>query len=386
MLKVILKFSFFIGVCLFLLGADAEPIMKIKICDGTDETPCAKVQNINGVNRVQTTGLVQIDQLFGQYPKGSTWFYIGTELDSTGVGAAGDIVTVTIPAGVNPDGGSCAAVDVDTTVTAGMVADDNPEIALAAQIVSDLNGDANFAPCWKAIRMKDFSGVFIESDFFSSYGVRTSWDATTTGTTVVTKGFDDISLRGLGTELTQSPNDPRQGVLGIAGSLQLTPGGAVNLFTEKALNGGSEDMNVDGSGTTQTFCIDPDATNEKIVQFLTFSGTDNGIKYSQFLAISTLSNGILVRFKSEDNVGQFGVIDTTDDFEDGWANRPSDFSLAIQAGGDHFNGTKDLTESTIILSPTGTYATDDYVCVDIRDNLTAINELNFRAKGFLREP
>ena len=209
-----------------------------------------------------------------------------------------------------------------------------------------------------------------------------------TGSSSVTLGFDTFVLRGKPTELNKSVDDPRQGILSFAGVVTLSPTSVTDIFVEKALDSGSsDDMTVDGSVTPVEFFIDAHPTKQKIIQYLTFSGTANGIKYQQFLNLnSKLTNGITVSYKSQDVSASFDEsIDSTDDFEDSFCVLPNDFSLSVQAGGDHFNGTRNLVNNVIILDPQGSYASDDFLKITISDDLTSVNELSLRAKGFLRD-
>lgn len=346
-----------------------------------DKSKIVDIELVNGKNRMAVDAVTVVEQVFGQDPQATTWLYIGTQGDFIGVGSAGDTVRIQIPAfGIWP------AVDVTTIVTAGIVASSNPEQALADLIVSNLNSDSNFLQSWKAARIKDFSGVFINSKLFNEFGTRSSWTVDVTGTTVVTKAFDDIKRRGFPTELQRSPNDPRQGILAISGSISLNPTSTVDVFTEKFLTTGlSEDMTVNGSATPVEFFINAHPTKRKVVQLITFSGVTTGVKYGQFLGLnSKLTNGIVVDYKTQDETASFDeVINSTDDFEDDWALVPSDFRLTIASGGDHFNSTKDLRNNVIVLEPQGSFSTDDFIRITINDNLSSISEMNARAKGFL---
>lgn len=357
-----------------------ETIVRIAGADGT----LADAKLISGENRLITDATVTVEQVFGQDPFADSWF----KIDNAGV--TNDTLRIQVAATsgdpTSPDD-DVAAVDVTVTVTASEAGD---EIALRDKVVQELNADSNFKASLKARAIKDNAIVHVGSIFRGEFWERSSsgdFDVTTTGSAAVTLGFNKLELRGKPTELTQSIDDPRQGILGFAGVVTLSPSAATDLFVEKAeTSGGSSDMTVDGSSTAVEFTIDANGTKQKIIQFMTFAGVDSGIKYTQFMAInSKLTNGILVEFKSQDVSGSFELIKSTDDFEDSWAVIPSDFRLAVQSGADHINGTKNLTNSTIILDPTGTYSTDDFIKITIQDDLSTITELNLRAKGFLRE-
>lgn len=385
-----------------LLAADSTPHMNTKVC-GDDEVYCADVFNVNSVKRLATDSIVTVEQVFGQDPHATTWFYLGTAPDAAedadGIGSAGDTVRVQIPAAVTPIGTVYPAVDVTTTVSAACVADPNPERCVALDICTDLEGDANFiAAEWDCTVIKDHSGVFIESDLFNEFGERTTWTLSTTGTTSAVKAFDDIIRRGLPTELSRSPNDPRQGILGIAGTVTSIPGGVGDILIETFKDsGGSEDMIVDGSATPVDFRIECSSTEEKLVNEVRIFGGCNGLKFGQHLCKNTaLTNGVQFELRSEGQTLTFPfTFKTTEDYKNKFSFGPAgaggNFRIDVQAGGDQFIASFIFSQPAIIRKCGQVPSPNDYMQWTIQDNLTGaqggnLNEFIAIAEGFNQEP
>ena len=156
-----------------------------------------------------------------------------------------------------------------------------------------------------------------------------------------------------------------------------------NLFFDYAENGGSIELAVNGN-TPVTFEVSPDATQDKVISSLVFSAFDGGIKIDKFLGNNNeLTNGILVEVKSEDQIFQFRPIKSTQDFDSVFSfGSGRSFELIFASGNDSLVA-RFGSEVPFILKPTGTYATDDYIRVIIRDNLNGISRLRFLAVGQL---
>lgn len=373
---------------------------------GQDENFVADVITLPSGNKaLQTSGLVQIDQLFGQPPDGVTWFYIGTAEDTDGVGSAGDTIRVTIKAQEPPLDDDYPAVDVTTTVTAGHVADTNPERAVAQQICNDLDGDANFTISWKCTVMSDYSGVFINSKLNNEFGWRTGctpitdcFNVVTTGTTVVTTVYNEIRSVGLGTELQRSPNNPRLGILGVQGSFFQQPGGTGDLLFEALEDGGSSaDMRVNGSVTPVDFRVECDPIDDKYINIIRFFGACNGIKLTNFFCKNgTLSNGIEVTIRSEGADLALLPLQSTQDVINKYAIGPAgptgQFRLDVSQGGDGFTADYQFPQSAIIKKcGTNGTGTEDFIQFRINDNLTGsqggnLSELEAIITGFKRTP
>ena len=373
-------------VGLMVMGStESEPVSKIKITNDI-ESKVVGVELINGKNRLLTSSITVIEQLFGRDNQASTWVYIGTDIDATGVGAAGDTIRIQIPAAVTPIGTVYPACDVTTTVTASHVSDPNPEAALAKTMASDFNTDSNCKISWKSEVIKNFSGVFMASKIFNEWGERTTWTVSTTGTTTFTKAWDDVARRGLETELTRSPNNPRSGILAIAGSVTQIPGSISEEFFIPFENGGSGDMTVNGSSTAVDFRVEAEADKRLIVQKISCYGGGNGIKFGQFLSKSggPLTNGVEISLKSDDETFTFPVMTTTEDWKNLFAFRPgTDFRIDIQAGQDQFVSAFIPSQPIPIEPIAAGLSVADFLQVKIQDNLaTGLANFECSVTGF----
>lgn len=350
---------------------------------GRDEQHIVDVELISGKRKLLTDATVTVEQVFGADPFADSWFRIED------AGADGDTVRIQIAATTNdpstPDR-DAPAVDVTVNVTASEAGD---EEALRDKIISELNADPDFSNSLKARAVKDNAIVHVSSEFRGEFWERTNsgdFDVSVTGSVSVTIGFDTLELRGKPTELQRSVDDPRQGILGFAGIVSIQPSAVQDIFQEFFEDSGSSnDMAVNGSGTPVEFTIDADPTQQKVIQFLTLRAIASNIKFGQFLGLNnSLTNGILVELKAQDDTSSFALMFDTEDLTDLWARTPDASRVSVQSGGDHINATKDLTQSTIILEPQGTFASDDFVKITIQDNLSSLTKFQAIAKGFLR--
>ena len=130
---------------------------------GNDGNYCADVTLQNGIRRLQTTGLVQIEELFGQDNIADTWFALGTFEDCSGIDSAGDQIRIQIAAGC--DATENPAVDYTYTVTAADMSATFPEISVRDNIINGINNDTNFKKSWDADSIKDNGIVNISSIF-----------------------------------------------------------------------------------------------------------------------------------------------------------------------------------------------------------------------------
>lgn len=381
-------------------SADSTPHMNTKLC-GADESYCTDVELIDGKKRALVDAIVVVEEVFGKDPHGTSWFYIGTAEDASGVGLAGDTVRVQIPAAVTPIGTVYPAVDVTTTVTSGMVASSNPEVALATQICTDLESDANFLSAqWRCIKIKDHSGVFIESKLFNEFGERTAWSVTATGTTVITQAFTSFIRRGLPTELARSPNDPRQGILGISGTVISTPGGIGDIIVLPLTNGSaSSDMRIDCApyvAGTCDFTLSCSSTQDRYVNSFSVFGGCKGIKFGQHLCKnSKLTNGIQIEVRSQAETLNLPIIYATEDWKNKFAFGPSgpggQFRIDVQAGVDQFISSWAFGNPALIRKCGTAPTPNDYIVIRIRDDLNGspggnLAEFSALAFGFEKTP
>lgn len=347
-------------------------------------------QDLEGVNRmaVNSTGVVSVEQLFGKPGFAGGHFAIGTYEDCSGVGAEGDEIRIQIAVGCDPV--LFPPIDLTYTITASDVAGDEPEIEVRDNIVNMLNGDADFKKSWDASGVKDNGIVFIQAVVRAEVGDRgTLGDlaVTATGTTVVTLQSSRIVRENTETELARSIDDPRQGILGITGSISISPGALSNRIEVDALNGGSNDLTVNGSGTPVEFSIDADPDFDIFITEIRLHGVDSGIRFERFLGRnSALSNGITFEIASDNLPVQIDPIKTTDDIKSRFSSLGG-FDLHVQSGGDHVLGAQTYGFiSPLVIRKSGTFSPlpDDVFKIIVNDNLSQISTLFLTAIGFKR--
>ena len=155
-----------------------------------------------------------------------------------------------------------------------------------------------------------------------------------------------------------------------------------DLFFNYALNGGSEQMAVDGSVTTAVFEVPADPTKDLIVNSLLFEALASSINMQDFLGDnSPLANGILIEVKSQDQTFQFLPIKSTLDFDAVFSFGPArSFDLVFANAVDSMIA-RFGPDTPFTIFKQGTYTTDDYIKVFIRDNLTGADSIKFIATG-----
>lgn len=377
------------------LAADKPPVTVTKLC-GDDEQYCADVDLIGGVRRLKTDSVVTVEQVFGSDPQGSTWGAFGATLeDASGIGSAGDTVRTQIPAAVTPIGTLYPAVDVTYTIVAGDVSSSNPERTVALNVCSQLNADANFiAAKWKCEVAKDFALVHIASKLYNEFGERTTWSFTCSGTTTCFEGYDDIKRRGKPTELSRSPNDPRQGVLAISGTVTTVPGGIGDKYVEYFRNNvASENQLIDCDPYVSGTCdFKINANSKRIyIESIKCFGGGNGIKFGQYISkagAGGLTNGVEISIQSEGNSFTFPLMKRTENWKNLFASTPGqNFRIDIQAGSDQWIA-QFRPNQPIPIEPSGTVVGgDDFMQVKIQDDLSAgMTFQNCTAEGFEAEP
>lgn len=363
---------------------DANDNTVTVIEDGGGSGIRAGVEVLSGKPRLLTSATVTIEQLFGAYPFADSWFRI----ENTGI--ATNTFTLTIAATTNDPSTPDRDVPLYTKIFTTQVSEVGDEETLAQRMVTELNQDATFNQHNKARKVKDNAIVHIESKKRGEFYNRPNANdflVTTTGTASVTMGFIDFIARGKNNELAISEDDPRQGILGIAGSLSVQPGSVSDRFEVELVNAGSSQMAVNGSGTPVIFKIPPSlrtTTADLFINSIIIQGLDSGIKLKNFLGQnSPLTNGIDFTIKSDDEMFSFPSIFTTRGIKrfsttGGWY-------LDIEAGGDDAMAIKELSNITIPIRAVGAFATDDYFDVTVNDNLTNVDDLKVILIGFKKE-
>lgn len=156
-----------------------------------------------------------------------------------------------------------------------------------------------------------------------------------------------------------------------------------NLFFEHVEDNGNPEMAVNGNSPKE-YTIAPHAAYDRVVKGLAFHCLDGGMKLENFLGKnSAISNGILIEIKSEDQIFQFPLIKTTQEFDAHFAwGEGRSFDLVFGSGGDSLV-TRYGQDSPFIIKAQGTYVIDDYIKVTIQDNLSTINSIRMLAFGSL---
>ena len=154
-----------------------------------------------------------------------------------------------------------------------------------------------------------------------------------------------------------------------------------NLYEEYVKNGASNSLNVNGT-TPQTFIINALPGEDIIVTSMAFAGVDVGIKLTNFLGLNNaLTNGLLIEVKSEDTVFQFQPIKTTYEFDIHFAvGAGGGFDIIGASSGDYMSA-KFGPASPFIIKRQGTYASDDYIKVIVRDNISQVDLLKMIVFG-----
>mgnify|MGYP003641032423 CR=1 FL=1 len=350
---------------------------------GRDGIYEADVTLVDGNPSLRTFGIQAIESLKGFDQIADTWFYIGSKLDTQGVGANGDVVTVTIAAG--DDAIKFPAVSVDTTVQTG-----DDETDLANRIVLNLNNDADFVTNYFARRIdEDATTVYITARFPGPSGSRpnvSDFQVSATGTTIVTAAWDNIIQRSKVTSLARDPSNPTLGVLGISGSVTAGEGDVTGRIIETFKNNGSDDLQVNGSNTPVSFRVEASAISERFINTIRFEALGNGIQFTNFISKNgALTNGVLLTIRSRDSQITFPAILTTEDFGSFFSRGPSDYDVYDVSGTDYFRATLTFA-APFQLYKQGTFATDDFLEVVIQDNLsTGLTQFKAIAFGFERD-
>jgi len=352
---------------------------------GRDELHIADVNLIGGVRKLETNTSVTVNEILGQDPIPDSYFTI------TAAGAIGDTIRVQLAATTSdstaPDR-DIAAVDETYTLVAADVGD---ELQLRDNIVAYLNAQVGFKESLKAQKAKDRAIVHITSTFFSlqnDFYERPNpgdFAVTVTGTTTISLGFDTFISRAKTNSLARDPDNPHNlGILGISGSVTVTPGAISDLFIEKALNVASSDLLVDGSVTPVDFIIPANGTKDIFITDLRFVATAGGsIKFKQFLAKNTtLANGIMVTITSDGQTTVMPLITTTEDFRHTFALGSGEFGILSQPSAD------DLLASFVPLASVVLKAgSSDEIKITIQDDLTTgmADLFEFIGVGFEKE-
>jgi hypothetical protein len=360
---------------------------------GAERVANTKVRS-DGLVALATDATVVVESTFGFDQQPDSYFQI------INTGAAGNTWTVFIAATAadpsTPDRDVPAYTKI-FTVLAGEVGD---ELKLRDRIIQELNADTVFKSTvfLKAQKATDRAIVHIQSLKFSVSGdfwerpLAGDFDVAVTGSASVVVGFDNLISRSKPVTISRDRDSPhRLGLFGVTGSVSVTAKELSDLYVQEALNAGSAAMTVNGSlGSPIDFIIPASSVTDLFIEDLIFDGQANGIKFGQFLAQnSPLTNGVEVTIKSDDVTTTFPIIKSTEDFKNKWAalsGTGHTFRIDVQAGRDEMLAVIAFN-NPFLIRVAGSFSTDDFIRVRIRDNLTAgVQRFNFRVKGFEKEP
>jgi hypothetical protein len=144
-----------------------------------------------------------------------------------------------------------------------------------------------------------------------------------------------------------------------------------NLLFEYVKNGGSDTMKVNGSlATPVVFEYKNLTSDDLLVNSLQIEGECGSPSAAGFLGGSALTNGLLIEIKSEDSIFQFLPIKKNYEFDSLFAKGVGANFLIYQGTGADYVGAKFGPDSPFYIRKTGTFASDDYVRVYVRDNLS----------------
>lgn len=145
--------------------------------------------------------------------------------------------------------------------------------------------------------------------------------------------------------------------------------GAINEFL---LNGTSPEMAVDGETTPVVFEWTPGATYDVETTGLSLVVEDGSLKFGEyFMGEDTLPNGVLIEIKSNDVVYQIANLKRTREILQETA--PGGFDLFV-ASPNVVRGYFGI--GGLILKKAGTFTTDDYVRLTVRDDLSKLDHMS----------
>jgi hypothetical protein len=343
---------------------------------GSDEVYAADVVLEDGIRKLATTKKVQVDSLSGQQLNATNYFFVDSVADGQTLRIEIDVTDF------------APALDETFTVNVGETAKEFTD-----RIILELNQDfTNFQPYYKALDIDDNPSVYIISKAVGEAGENGAINSfRVTGTVTLVNGvpaFDNFLRRGTLIQASQSTTDPRLGVFGISGTVESRDASVEGLFVQQPYDTvpANIDLNINGSGAPVVFTFPMDAIDDLFITEIKFFGRDNGIQFSNFLGINgSITNGILVEIKTDNNVVMLPPIRTTDDFDDKFAFGGSNFDVYFASGDDKFSAR--FIASAFPLRRSGAFGAgnDDYIKITVQDNITSVNYLQCIVEGFRQE-
>jgi len=382
-----------IAACALLLAArnDVRQVIRATIAGG-DEVYNADVERISGKNRLlTTTTIASVNIPNGQDPLPDSYYTI------VDTGASGGTWTTSVKGTLNdpssPDR-DVADVDVNVSVT---VTEAGDELALRDKIVSAFNADAGAQAAYlKAYAIKDRAIVHVSSTKFSLpgefYERSTALDfAVTTpvdGDVIVQ--YDKLESRAKPTSLGRDPNNGHNlGVQAISGSVQVSPAQLSDVFEEFAYNAThGNDLTQDGSSVEIEYFINCSNEKDKFFTELRTYLIGSSVKFGQYGSLSSkLTNGLYLELRSDGELANFSAraFKATEDFAISFAVPSNRFNIHRQPS-LHLMIAAHEYPNPFVIRKCGTFTTDDYIKVIVRDDLTSLTSHEVSGRGFQKEP
>jgi hypothetical protein len=152
------------------------------------------------------------------------------------------------------------------------------------------------------------------------------------------------------------------------------------IFNTALKNGASSNMGVDGSVTPVVFKYEPGSADVLVREMSLLAEVPTVAVGNQFIrsTLATLTNGLLIEFRSQDEPTNYVNAKRTRDL----------IELSDGPGIDIISGTTSLFRVTfwlpdegLLLKKTGTYATPETIKATVRDNLSTITILEIFFQG-----
>lgn len=145
----------------------------------------------------------------------------------------------------------------------------------------------------------------------------------------------------------------------------------------------SDALNVDGSGGTLTYGRFALASLDQYIYRMMLLIEDDDSQFDDFMGRSALANGCQFRIKSEDVViNPYTNLQTTWDIFSQFSEIQDYFYLVKETNSKHYVTAIHDFRTPVIIKAVGTYAFDDYIVIDIRDNLTGLTQMKLRLFGY----
>jgi hypothetical protein len=160
------------------------------------------------------------------------------------------------------------------------------------------------------------------------------------------------------------------------------PDSIVDYF-QIELGGAGANINVDGSSTTQTYGRFALSSYDQYITSLVLTLEATASLFDSFMSLGALSNGMVFRMKTEDTVkNPYMTLQTTWQLFHIFTNPCDYFYLVKESATKHYLTAVHTFETPVIVKAVGTYAYDDYIVVDIQDNLSTLTKAKCFVRGY----